>query len=78
MSGNSTFIAQHGWYNGVMEDSVQIVVFDDKGLDAGLWTTKMVTLGAFLRERFEQESVIVEIQKGGVAQSLQAVKEKGT
>ena len=34
----------------------------------------MLNLGAFLRDRFEQESVIVEIQKGGVAKSVQAVK----
>ena len=76
LPGNSTFIAQKGWYRGVMEDSVQIVLFDENGLSFDMWTTKMLTLGAFLRQRFEQESVIVEIQKGGALQSLQAVKER--
>jgi hypothetical protein len=78
LSGNSTFLAQKGWYNGTPEDSVQIVIFDESEkplLD--VWTKMILTLGAFLRERFEQESVVVEIQKGGVTQSLQGVKKDG-
>ena len=76
LSGNSTFIAQKGWYNGISEDSVQVVVFDEDGVTIDRWTDTVLALGAFLREHFEQESVIVEIQRGGVAQSLQAVKER--
>lgn len=76
LPGNSTFIAQKGYYNGVQEDSVQIVLFDENSLSLDMWTTKMLTLGAFLRQRFEQVSVIVEIQQGGELRSLQAVKER--
>lgn len=78
LPGNSSFLAQKGIYGGIFEDSVQVLVFDEAfpptPIDA--WTKVILALGAFLRQRLEQESVIVEIQRGGVAQSLQAVKKR--
>jgi hypothetical protein len=72
---DATFLAQKGVYTEqagsiVEEDSVQIIIIDIAGTSEEDFTKYMTELGEELRSRFEQESVIVEIQRKGVVQSV--------
>jgi hypothetical protein len=72
---DATFLAQKGVYTEqsgalVEEDSVQIIIIDIAGTPEAKFTEFMTDLGEKLRTRFEQESVIVEIQRKGVVQSV--------
>jgi hypothetical protein len=72
---DATFLAQKGVYTEhggtlVEEDSVQIIIIDIASTPEAEFTRFMTELGEELRTRFEQESVIVEIQRKGVVQSV--------
>jgi hypothetical protein len=74
-SPDATFIAQKGTYTHdksgklVVEDSVQIIILDFSGKRAA-FTKDMKKLGAALRKKFEQETVILEIQDRGIVQEV--------
>jgi hypothetical protein len=76
---DATFLAQKGVYSEsksgqlVEEDSVQIIIIDVMGTPEDKFTEYMTQLGEELRRRFEQESVIVEVQRRGVVQSVYSV-----
>ena len=73
---DASFIAQRGTYTSqgatgvVVEDSVQIVIIDLSGGSREAFVEQMTTLGEALRTRFEQETVILEIQERGVVQDV--------
>jgi hypothetical protein len=79
---DATFIAQKGLYTEpkekggslVEENSVQIIIFDTEGSTMDAFSDKIVKLARGLRERFDQDSVIVELQEAGVSQNVLAVK----
>jgi hypothetical protein len=76
---DATFIAQKGLYTEpsgsiVEESSVQIIIFDSEGSTIEAFGEKVVQLARGLRERFNQDSVIVELQRAGVSQDVMAVK----
>lgn len=76
---DATFLAQKGVYTEsksgqlVEEDSVQIIIIDVMGTPEVMFTACMQELGEELRKRFEQESVIIEIQRKGVVQAVYSV-----
>jgi hypothetical protein len=72
---DSSFIAQKGLYTPdegdiVEENSVQIIIIDLQGLSVADFTSAIVGLAAYLRTKFDQKSVIVEIQKAGIIQRV--------
>lgn len=72
---DASFIAQQGTYTqeglGLVEEpSVQIIVIDTRGADPDVWERQMRELAFELRRRFEQKSVIVEIQDHGVTKDV--------
>ena len=79
---DATFIAQKGLYTEpaergahlIVENSVQIIIFDTEGSSLEAFGDKIVQLARGLRERFDQDSVIVELQEGGVSKKVLAVK----
>jgi hypothetical protein len=79
---DATFIAQKGLYTEpaargghlITENSVQIIIFDTEGLSLDAFGEKVVQLARGLRERFDQDSVIVELQEGGVSKKVLSVK----
>lgn len=77
---DASFLAQRGVYTEdrsgqiVVEESVQVIIIDMAGLDKEAFTKQMETLAEKLRAKFEQESVILEIQHRGVAQDVYSVR----
>ena len=79
---DATFIAQKGLYTEppekgahlIEENSVQIIIFDTEGSELDVFGAKIVELARGLREKFDQDSVIVELQKAGISQKVMAVK----
>ena len=77
---DSSFLAQKGLYTDsqsgkvIDEDSVQIVIIDLSGASKEIFTKQMTDLGEKLRKRFEQQSVIVEIQHRGIVQQVFGVE----
>ena len=79
---DATFIAQKGLYTEpeyrgahlIEENSVQIIIFDIDGSSLDVFAANVVQLAAALRKKFDQDSVIVEIQNAGVSQKLINVK----
>jgi len=69
---NASFLSQKGVYTHaksgkiVRENSVQIILIDTVGTPIMQFEDEVKELGTELRARFKQESVILEIQKGGV------------
>jgi hypothetical protein len=74
-SPDASFIAQRGTYthgrNGklVVEDSVQVIILDFSG-NKKAFVADMKKLGEALRKKFEQETVILEIQDRGIVQEV--------
>lgn len=70
----ASFLAQRGWYlhkdgkHAVEEDAVQIVIIDVWGTPRRRFDQEMIELAEELAAVFNQEEVIVEIQKNGVTQ----------
>jgi len=79
---DATFIAQKGLYTEpearggrvIDENSVQIIIFDTEGLLLEAFSAKIVQLARALRERFHQDSVIVELQEAGISQKVLNIK----
>jgi hypothetical protein len=79
---DATFIAQKGLYTEpeargghlIDENSVQIIIFDTDGSTLEAFGDKIVQLARGLRAKFDQDSVIVELQNAGVSQKVMAVK----
>jgi len=76
---DSTFLAQKGVYTEsksgqlVEENSVQIIIIDVAGTPEPKFIEYMEQLAEGLRKRFEQESVILEVQKRGVVQAVYSI-----
>jgi hypothetical protein len=78
---DASFIAQKGLYTDpggrlVEENSAQIIIIDVQGLPQEQFTAQIVDLAEGLRDRFKQDSVIVEIQEAGIAQRVLGVAAK--
>jgi|SRR5208337_2034144 len=79
---DATFLAQRGLYTEpqdkggrlIEEDSVQIIIFDSEGSTLDVFADKIIQLARGLRERFNQDSVIVELQEAGISQKVLAIK----
>lgn len=77
-SADASFLAQRGLYEDktghtVQEQSVQIVIIDLVGLEKETFVKEMTTLAESLREKFKQETVILEIQHRGIAEDVYSV-----
>jgi len=74
---DASFLAQRGVYTQgktlVEENSVQIIIIDTTGTPRPEFERKLKTLGVQLRKHFHQDSVILEIQKGGVTQATYSI-----
>lgn len=71
---SATMLAQKGIYQHtggdrhvVVEDGAQVIIFNE-GKPSAEFTEEMVTLGTEIAKVFQQELVIVEIQRNGVTQ----------
>lgn len=78
-SPDSSFIAQKGLYTDrtghlVDENSVQIIIFADPSLQMAAFREQMEALAKHLRRKFDQNSVIVELQDRGIVQQVFAVE----
>lgn len=79
LPADSSFIAQKGLYTEpsghlVEENSVQIIMFDATGSTPEDFERQIVQLARALREKLDQDSIIVEVQNRGVVQKVLAVK----
>lgn len=68
---DASVLSQRGIYEDkksrtIVEDSVRIIIIDLAGLPKNEFVEQMLKLAEHLLEKFEQESVIVEIQRRGV------------
>lgn len=77
---SATFIAQQGIYQHkdpaqgtVIEDGGQVVIIDLDGLGEGAFEGQMIEVAEVIAREFEQETVIVEIQKNGITQRVHGV-----
>jgi hypothetical protein len=71
--GNASFVVQRGIYHDRPEDSVQVVIIDEKGRPLDVFLSEMTEMAEGLANRFEQEAVILEIQRSGVVQTVGTV-----
>lgn len=67
----ASFLIQKGIYqprggSRTEEDSAQIIVFNDEGIDEEVFTDEMIVVAEKLAKKMKQEVVILEIQKRGV------------
>lgn len=78
-SPDASILLQRGVYTQsadgkvVTENSVQILILDFEGRSKRAFTEEVNSIGVRLRERFKQESVIVEIQERGVVQDVYSI-----
>jgi hypothetical protein len=78
-SPDASFLVQRGVYTHgdsgqvVTENSVQIIILDFEGRSRAAFTEDVVGLAERLRQKLQQESVIVEIQERGVVQDVYSV-----
>lgn len=75
---DASILSQRGIYEDkqnrtIIEDSVQVVILDLAGLKKKEFTDQMLDVAEALLEEFEQETVIVEIQKKGVTTDVYGV-----
>lgn len=75
---DGSFLAQMGIYQDtkgrvIEEPSVQVVLLDLEGTREKEWVREMLALGKYLRRKFHQETVIVEIQERGIAKAVYSV-----
>lgn len=76
--GGASFLVQKGIYQDasggrVSEDSVQVVILDFEQTPVDTFTASMTELGVHLREKFHQDSVVVEIQNKGVVSDVYSI-----
>lgn len=77
---NASILTQTGMFKDksgrmIVENSVQIIVIDLDGLSEKDFTEQMMTIAEAFVEEFEQEEVLVEIQKRGVVLEIYGVKD---
>lgn len=77
-AADGSFLGQKGIYEDrkkriIEEPSVQIVLIDLSGMSEKRWTFEMTGLAKHLREKFKQETVILEIQNRGLVTALYSV-----
>jgi hypothetical protein len=74
---DASILSQKGIYESkkgtITEPSVQVIIIDLVGKNKGEWIEEMTDLGEVLQEKFEQESVILEIQKSGVVTDVYSI-----
>ena len=80
-AGGASFLVQKGIYQDavgdrVSEDSVQIIILDFDGKSVETFTAEMTALGAALRERFQQDLVVVELQNRGIVTDVYSVRKE--
>src|SRR4029077_457237 len=71
--GAASFIAQRGVYAPhvgprVEEDSVQILIFNDAGINREAFTDEMIILGEELAAKLKQEEIYLDIQNRGIVE----------
>jgi hypothetical protein len=71
--GAASFIAQRGVYAPqvgprVEEDSVQIIIFNDVGVNREAFTDEMIVLGEELAGKLKQEEIYLDIQNRGIVE----------
>ena len=76
---DASFIAQKGVYTDragdlVTENSVQIIVFASPDTSLPDFREQMTELAKHLRRKFDQDSIIVELQDRGIVQNVFAVE----
>jgi hypothetical protein len=78
---DSSFIAQSGLYTDqksgeiVDENSVQVVIFDVSDTPEAVFEHQAEELAQFLRKKFEQQTVLVELQNHGEVKKFFMVSE---
>jgi hypothetical protein len=78
-AADASFLAQRGLYDDlktgdtVFETSVQIVIIDMIGQQKEAFVKEMTALAEDLRKKFEQQSVILEIQHRGISEDVYSV-----
>jgi hypothetical protein len=77
-AGGASFLIQKGIYQDaegarVSEESVQVVILDFDSQTEEAFTQSMMKLAEHLREKFRQDSVVVEIQRKGVVTDVYSV-----
>lgn len=77
-SPDASFIAQVGTYTHsggevVTEPGAQVILINTDGLEPDAFEAEMVQMAEQIAKTFEQESVILEIQKNGVSQVTMGV-----
>ncbi len=81
---SASYLIQRGVYkhhNGkgvVQEDSAQVIVIDTTGAKLPVFREQMVKLGEEIAGKLKQESVILELQRGGVSQGSYSIVPKVT
>lgn len=75
---DSTFLAQQGIYTGkdgtsVHEDGAQVIILNTDGIPATDFRGQMIELAETIAERFRQEEVILEMQRGGMSELTMGV-----
>jgi hypothetical protein len=78
-SPDASFIAQVGTYTHsggdvVTEPGAQVILINTDGLEPEAFESEMVAMAEQIAKTFEQESVILEIQKNGVSQVTMGVE----
>lgn len=75
---SATYIAQLGTYEDrqgrlIEEPSVQVIIIDFEGLSKEAFTKDMAQLCEQLRRDFQQETIILEIQKRGIVEDVYSI-----
>lgn len=78
---NASILTQTGMFKDksgrmIVENSVQIIVIDLDGLSEREFTEQMMTIAEAFVEEFDQEEVLVEVQKRGVVLEIYGVKDE--
>lgn len=77
---DASFIMQKGIYSHhdgrgvVQEDSAQVLIIDMAGLGEQTFEDQMIELAEVIADKFQQETVIVEVQKNGITQRVHGVE----
>lgn len=76
--GATRRVTSHRDGSVMVEDSVQVVIIDPRGCTQEDFTTEIEALAEVLATRLDQEEVVVEIQRNGLALETFGIKPKKT
>jgi hypothetical protein len=77
---DSSFIAQRGIYSGgrklVVEDGAQVVIFNIFKVRDKTFVNQMIAVADEIADKLKQDTVILEIQRGGVVEESMGIGHK--